>query len=158
MADNLMVDRWNVIDAAAMAVGVEGLLSRVLHNKPRPFDFDEALIRGIEFLREASTGGAIICGNPPNNGFTGTLSPLCWSTDAYIEIRPNQNQATNVYPEIVKALKSYEELLNKLRSGQAYSKAEAQSALDFFHALAEILSEQADPATKRYSHEICEIS
>jgi len=152
-----MVDRWNVIDAAAMAVGVEGVLYRIVHDKPRPFDFDEALGRGLEFLREAGTGGAIICGTPPGSGFTGTLSPLCWSADAYIEIRSGRGpEDKSFYQDVLKALRSYEKLLNNLRSGQAYDKKETKSTHDFFHTLADLLVEQADSTTRKYSHEVCE--
>ena len=157
MADNLMVDRWNAIDAAAMAVGVEGVLHRVIYDKPRPFDFNDALGRGVEFLREAGTGGAIFCGNSPGSGFTGTLSPLCWSTDAYIEIRSGRGpEDESFYRDVLKALQSYENVLNNLISGKKCENTESRNALNFFHALAELLIEQADPTTKRYSHEVCE--
>ena len=40
MKDNAMIERWNVIDSAAMAVAVEGILYRIENNTPLPFDFD----------------------------------------------------------------------------------------------------------------------
>ena len=86
MSDNAMVERWNVIDSAAMAVAVESVLYRIEKGKPFPFDFDEAIEKGIAFLEVARTGGAIICGSPESSEFTGTLSPLKWSTDVHIHI------------------------------------------------------------------------
>ncbi len=61
MIDNFMVERWNVIDSAAMAVSVEGLLYRIIHDKPQPFDFEDALNHGINFLQESGRN----CGLSP---------------------------------------------------------------------------------------------
>ena len=64
MNDNTMVERSNVIDSAAMAVAIESVLYRIVNDKPVPFDFNEAIERGIAFLEVAQNGGAIICGTP----------------------------------------------------------------------------------------------
>lgn len=158
MIDNFMVERWNVIDSAAMAVSVEGLLYRIINKKPHPFDFDDALDRGIDFLEEARDGGAIICGTPEASGFTGTLSPLSWSTDAYIEIKfkPEKSEKRDqVYKQVVSTLKEYKLLLESIKKGDTLEsfKDKAQSAHGFFRTLADVLMKQADPTTTTYSHE-----
>ena len=76
MRDNAVVERWNPISSAEMAVGVEGVLHRELKRKPRPLDFEDSLNNGIAFLDEASQSGAIICGDPAQTGFMCTLAPL----------------------------------------------------------------------------------
>lgn len=57
MSANFIVEKWNVIDSAEMAVSVASVLYRLLNNKKLPFDFDEAMKRGIAFLEEAKKGG-----------------------------------------------------------------------------------------------------
>lgn len=158
MNDNAMVERWNVIDSAAMAVAVESVLYRLTKNKPLPFDVDEALKNGIGFLEEAQNGGAIICGEPESSEFNGTLTPLVWSTNIYINIsKPSEE---GMYKKIVATLKSYRDLLEKIRKEEVKelgSKADietAKTAYDFFHQLARELMKQADPVTESYSHRI----
>ena len=157
MNDNAMVERWNVIDSAAMAVSVESVLYRLINNKPLPFDVDEALKNGIGFLEEAQNGGAIICGEPESSEFNGTLTPLVWSTNIYINSKPSEE---GMYKKIVATLKSYRDLLEKIKMGEVKklsSEADlktANSAYGFFHELASELMKQADPVTESYSHRI----
>lgn len=157
MVDNFMVERWNVIDSAAMAVSVEGLLYRIINDKPQPFDFEDALNHGINFLREAGDGGAIICGTPESTGFDGTLSPFCWSTDAYIEIGlalESSERRSDVYEKVVTTLKEYRLLLESIREGHIpEDTSEVTKVYSFFRMLAEALMKQADPTTRTYSHE-----
>lgn len=157
MNDNAMVERWNIIDSAAMAVAVESVLYRLTKNKPLPFDVDEALKNGIGFLEEAQNGGAIICGEPESNEFNGTLTPLVWSTNIYSKSKPSDEK---MYSKIVATLKRYRDLLEKIRreevkalSSQADIET-ANTAYEFFHELAGELMKQADPVTESYSHQI----
>ena len=118
MTDNFMVERWNVIDSAAMAVSVEGLLYRIIHDRPRPYDFEDALDRGIDFLQEAGNAGAIICGTGESSGFTGTLSALSWSMDACIEIGFAPKESENrddAYKDVLSTLKEYKLLLETIK-------------------------------------------
>jgi len=160
MNDNAMVERWNVIDSAAMAVAVESVLYRLTKNKPLPYDVDEALEDGIGFLEEAQNGGAIICGEPESNEFNGTLTPLVWSTNIYINTKPSEE---GMYKKIVATLKSYRDLLERIRKEEVKelsSKADievANTAYDFFRELARELMKQADPVTESYSHRIFDI-
>ena len=157
MNDNAMVERWNVIDSAAMAVAVESVLYRLTRNKPLPFDAEEALKSGIGFLEEAQNGGAIICGEPESNEFNGTLTPLVWSTNVYINTKPSED---DMYKKIVAKLKSYRDLLEKIRKEQIKELDSeddietANTAYKFFHELAGELMKQADPVTESYSHQI----
>ena len=157
MNDNAMVERWNVIDSAAMAVAVESVLYRLTKNKPLPFDVDEALKNGIGFLEEAQNGGAIICGEPESSEFNGTLTPLVWSTNIYINSQPNEE---GMYKKVVETLKSYRDLLEKIRKEQIKELSSkddietANTAYEFFHELAGELMKQADPVTESYSHQI----
>ena len=157
MNDNAMIERWNIIDTAAMAVAVESVLYRLTRNKPLPFDFEEALKNGIGFLEEAQNGGAIICGQPESSEFNGTLTPLVWSTNVYINSGPNEE---GMYKKIVTKLKSYRDLLEKIRREdvkELSSEADietANTAYDFFRELARALMKQVDPVTESYSHRI----
>ena len=155
MIDNFMVERWNPIDSAAMAVSVEGLLYRIINGRPRPFDFEDALNYGIDFLREAGNGGAIICGTTESTGFDGTLSPFCWSTDAYIEFAPKGSERrSDVYEEVVDTLKEYRLLLESIRKGRIPKDTDkVEKVHSFFRTLADVLMKQADPTTRTYSHE-----
>jgi len=156
MIDNFMVERWNPIDSAAMAVSVEGLLYRIIHEKPHPFDFEDALNYGIDFLREAGNGGAIICGTTKSTGFDGTLSPFCWSTDAYIEFAPEgPERRSDVYKKVVATLKEYRLLLESIRRGRIPEDTnKVKKVYSFFQVLADVLMKQADPTTRTYSHEV----
>lgn len=157
MIDNFMIERWNPIDSAAMAVSVEGLLYRIINKKPRPFDFEDALDSSIDFLKEAGNGGAIICGTPESTGFDGTLSPFCWSTDAYIEIEfapESSERRSDVYEKVVTTLKEYRLLLESIREGHIpEDTSEVTKVYSFFRMLADALMKQADPTTRTYSHE-----
>ncbi len=157
MIDNFMVERWNPIDSAAMAVSVEGLLYRIIHEKPHPFDFEDALNYGIDFLREAGKGGAIICGRAESTGFDGTLSPFCWSTDAYIEVEftpEGSGKRSDVYDKVVTTLKEYRILLESIQRGDMPedAKEKAEPVHNFFRTLADALMRQADPTARTYSH------
>ena len=157
MNDNAMVERWNVIDSAAMAVSVKSVLYRLRKNKPLPFDVDDALKNGIGFLEEAQNGGAIICGEPESGEFNGTLTPLVWSTNIYINSQPNEE---GMYKKIVETLKSYRDLLEKIKKKDIKELSSdtdletANNAYGFFHELASELMKQADPVTESYSHRI----
>ena len=156
MSDNSVVERWNVIDSAEMAVGVEGVLYRELNKKPRPFDLDDSLDSGIAFLHEASCGGAIICGTSKSQEFTGTLSPLSWSTDVYIVVEPVKAGKADIYKNIVETLEGYKELLEKLKKKEErieHGSAILEKAHIFFKSLADILIRQADPVARTYSRQ-----
>ncbi len=156
MSDSTIVDRWNVIESAGMAVGVEGVLYRIINDKPSPFDFEESLRDGIDFLEEASNGGAIICGESLSSGFTGTLSPLRWSRDVYIDIEESQLEESQVYKHVVKTLREFKDLLEKIKEKEDIdSESETpKKAHQFFGGLASFLMRQADPVSKSYSHQI----
>ena len=164
MNDNAMVERWNVIDSAAMAVAIESVLYRMVNGKPVPFDFNEAIKRGIAFLEVARDGGAIICGTPESSAFTGTLSPLKWSTDVYMQIGGGEGEGEGegeelaLYKSVVVALKQYRSLLEKVEKKKKLESESdyktAQDAYTFFHELANELMKQADPITETYSHQI----
>lgn len=155
MIDNFMIERWNPIDSAAMAVSIEGLLYRILNGKPRPFDFEGALDSGIDFLEEAGNGGSIICGTAESTGFDGTLSPFCWSTDAYIEFAPEApERRADIYQKVVATLKDYQLLLESIREGNIPKETDkVEKVHSFFRKLADVLMKQADPTTRTYSHE-----
>lgn len=159
MNDNSMIERWNSIDSAKMAVSVKSVLYRLLNNKKPPFDFDEALDEGIAFLQEAQSGGAIICGNPETSDFTGTLSPLRLSTTIYLSFKPatREEKEIEIYQKIVKTLKSYKQLLERTKEEKTMGDKEqdtAKGAYDFFNALSNALIKQTDPTTETYSREL----
>ncbi len=153
-----MIEQWNVIDSAAMAVAVEGVLYRIENNKSLPFDFDEAIEGGIAFLEIARNGGAIICGTPESSEFTGTLSPLKWSTDVYMHVEEEGEGELALYKSVVVALKQYRSLLEKVKKKKKLESESdhktAKDAYKFFHELANELMKQADPVTETYSHQI----
>lgn len=155
MIDDFMVERWNPIDSAAMAVSVEGLLYRIINGRPKPFDSEDALNQGIDFLQEAGNGGAIICGNVESTGFDGTLSPFCWSTDAYIEFAPEGlERRSDVYEKVVATLKEYRLLLESIREERIPEDTDkVEKVHGFFRTLADALMRQADPTTRTYSRE-----
>ncbi|GAG86632.1 unnamed protein product, partial [marine sediment metagenome] len=134
---------------------VEGLLYRIINDKPQPFDFEDALNHGINFLREAGDGGAIICGTAESTGFDGTLSPFCWSTDAYIEFAlEGSERKADVFKEVVTTLEGYRGLLESIQEGHIpEDTSEVTKVYSFFRTLADALMKQADPTTRTYSHE-----
>ena len=157
MSTNPMIEKWNVIDSAEMAVSVDAALYRLLNDKKRPFDFDEAIERGIAFLEEAREGGAILCGSPETSDFTGTLSPMRWSTDVYLTIDAGKEEM-ELYNDVVSTLASYKELLQKIKNEEKLDVDSdsnlAVEARQFFRTLATVLMEQADPLTETYSHQV----
>ncbi len=159
MNDNAMVERWNPIDSARMAVSVESVLYRLLHKRPLPFDFDEALDEGIAFLEEAQSGGAIICGMPETSEFTGTLSPLRLSTTIYLSIgsAAQEEKKIELYKKITNTLKQYKNLLEKAKEEKTIKTEEqskAEKAYEFFNALSNVLIKQTDPTSETYSCEL----
>lgn len=157
MNDNSMVERWNEIDSAKMAVSVESVLYRILNNKKLPFDFDEALENGIAFLEEAKNGGAIICGTPETSEFTGTLSPLKISLRRFETTRIDAEKEMEFYESVVSKLKEYKSLLETVREQKEIPKKArniAEAAHDFFYTLSNELIKQTDPTSKAYSHQL----
>ncbi len=155
MSNSSMMDRWNVVDTARMAVGVESVLSRTLRGKPNPYDFAESLESGIAFLDEALSGGRIICGDTFTGQFTGTLSPLNWSTDVYISFH-NKRMTEEAYREIVSILDNYKYILEKIKieAKNVLEEEKLKEAHNFFSKLAKMLLNQADPTNKLYSRDI----
>lgn len=157
MRDSSVIDQWNIIEAADMAVSVASVLDRLVHNKRLPFDTNEALAQGIAFLEEAQNGGAVICGSQIADGFTGTLSPLRWSTDVYIRFTSEgaAGQDTKWYDGVLKTLRQYQDVLTKLKQNKEVEDREvAERARDFFEALGDLLLSQADPSTRTYSQPV----
>ncbi len=156
MSDSSMVERWNAVVSADMAVSAEGLLARYTNRKRMPYDAEEALDRAIAFLDEAGSGGAIICGNAKSSGFTGTLSPLRWSTDVYIEVSTGKEneQEVELFQEIVKALNGYKEVLERIRDKKTVDveSSAVKKTHEFFRDLADVLLSEADPVAKSFSH------
>lgn len=155
MNDNSMIERWNAIDSAKMAVSVESVLYRVLNNRNLPFDFDEALENGIAFLEEAKNGGAIICGSPETSDFTGTLSPL----KVCLRLQPStETEEIKFYKEVVIKLKEFKELLESVKEQRNIRSSEEQDAAKkayvFFSALSNELIKQTDPTLETYSHQL----
>ena len=151
MLNSSFVERWNVISAATMAVGVGSLLSRLINSKPMPFDYEESLERGMEFLEEAEDGGTIICGDAKTSTFSGTLSPLDWSTSAYIVVVPeDEGGEVELYGNVVKELNSYQDLLSAIRNKNSIEEKRdiLNRAYKFFKSLSSILLSQADPISK----------
>lgn len=155
MSDSTMIDRWNVINAARMAVGVEGVLSRIMRKKPMPFDFDESIDEGIAFLDEAEKGGSILCGNLATCGFSGTLSPLNLSTEILIRFNP-QDEKDDLYKEIVSFLAKYKEVLGNIKKGESESNSakDLEPVCLFFKSLGNIMLSQADPINKTFSRQL----
>jgi len=156
-----MVERWNPIDSARMAVSVKSVLYRLLNGKKPPFDFNEALDEGIAFLEEAQSGGAIICGNPEASDFTGTLSPLRLSTTIYLSVTSvsREEREIELYQKIVDTLKSYKQLLENTKAKQKIEEKEkdtATEAYNFFDTLSNALIRQTDPTSETYSRELQE--
>lgn len=159
MNDNAMVERWNPIDSAKMAVSVKSVLYRLLQSRKLPFDFDESIDEGIAFLKEAQSGGAIICGNPETSDFTGNLSPLRMSTTIYlsVETTAKDKKQVEMYQKIVNTLKKYTQLLEKTKKEKSIGIKEqdiAKEAYSFFDALSKTLIKQTDPTTETYSREL----
>lgn len=155
-----MIERWNSIDSAKMAVSVESVLYRILNNRNLPFDFDEALDSGIAFLEEAKSGGAIICGSPETNDFTGTLSPLRLSTSVCLsfESTVEEKEGIELYKDIVDTLKKYKNLLEKIKEKKEIEakkeRTTANQAYEFFNALSKVLIKQTDPISETYSRQV----
>ena len=101
------------------------------------------------------SGGAIICGTPESTGFTGTLSPLIWSTEVYEASESEKIKATELYKQVVKALKEYRCVLESIRKGDTIeaNSAELEKAYAFFRSLARVFMRQADPITRTYSRQ-----
>jgi len=157
MSDSLMVERWNVIDSADMAVSIEGVLHRVIQNKKMPYDYEESLGSAIEFLDEAGNGGAIICGTVTSSGFTGTLAPLSWSTDVYIGVKPQgEAEEGELYQKVVETLNEYKMLLEKMRGNKTIDTDSPilKRAHEFFGRLGNLLLSEADPLTRSYSQPV----
>lgn len=152
MQDNAVVEKWNPISSAEMAVGVKGVLYRVLKDKRHPFDFKDALEKGIDFLGEASDGGAIICGDTPKTNFTGTLAPFTITT-RYIPGSTQGLEETEFYRRVVTTLRSYKALLDDLLNNnqEGVNKDKLQNAHEFFSAIAKIMMQEADPVLKSVS-------
>lgn len=156
MSVNPTIERWNIIDTAEMAVSVDAAISRLISNKKLPFDFEEAVDRGIAFLEEAVGGGAILCGSAEVNEFTGTLSPMEWSTDVYLDIEMEKEESES-YVDIVNLLSEFKTFLSDIKVTKALMPERrkiASLAHHFFGSLATTLMKQADPLTKTYSHSI----
>jgi hypothetical protein len=152
MSDNSMVERWNIIDTAEMAVGLESVLSRYLREKPMPFDCLESLERGIEFLEEACNGGAIVCGSVQTSGFTGTLSPLRWSTRIVTRTSNETDEEMAIYKKVIDMLNLYKTMLKGIKEGkQKPDSSIVENAQYFFSTLADTLMREADPLTSSYS-------
>lgn len=155
MNDNSMIERWNAIDSAKMAVSVESVLYRILNNKNLPFDFDEALETGIAFLEEAKNGGAIICGSPETCDFTGTLSPL----KVCLRLAPStETEEIEFYKEVVNKLKEFKGLLESVKEQRSIQSTKERDAAEkahvFFSALSNELIKQTDPTLETYSHQL----
>lgn len=156
MGDNAKIERWNVVDAADMAVSVKGILQRKINNKKMPFDFDESLSQGIEFLEEAKTGGSIICGNVQTDNFIGTLSPLRWSMNVYIatvaDIKDKKDE--DLYKDVTELLSTFKKTLVKIKDNTSTSPKELRDVKCFFDALASIFLSKSDPTTRSYSQSV----
>ena len=150
MQDYAVVEKWNPISSAEMAVGVKGALYRALNGKPRPFDFVESLEKGIDFLAEASDGGAIICGETPKRGFTGTLSPFTL-TMRFVPGDRQEFDETDYYRQVVRTLRSYQSVLDDLRNDKEVKPDVLENAHKFFDDIAVIMMREADPITKNVS-------
>ncbi|MCK5613066.1 hypothetical protein KAR91_64935 [Candidatus Pacearchaeota archaeon] len=151
MLDSSFIERWNVISAATMAVGMGSLLSRLINDKPMPFDYEEALEQGMEFLLEAGDGGAIICGQAKARTFSGTLSPLDWSMNAYIVVAPkDERENVELYKNVVEELNNYQDLLLAIKNKSSIEEKQAVlgRAYKFFKSLSNDLLSQADPVSK----------
>lgn len=156
MQDNNVIERWNPISSAEMAVGVKSVLRRHLAKKPRPFDFDESVRSGIEFLKEACEGGAIISGEAQQTGFTGTLAPLTLTLEPLTstlraEMKGVKDSDT-YYKRIVRTLSRYREVLEGLQeNSKNIDKPTAEAAHVFFSRISDILMREADPLSKSVS-------
>jgi hypothetical protein len=155
MRENSVVERWNVMNVAEMAVSVSSVLYRVINNRPMPFDFSESVEAGIEFLTEAADGGKIVCGVKPSSGFTGTLSPLNWATPICLDFVGGANKKADVYKSITTLLTGYKEVLKKIEKNERYQDTDkAKEVHKFFRLLADILIQRVDPVSESYT--ICE--
>jgi hypothetical protein len=151
MQDSTVIERWNPISLAEMAVGVKGVLYRVINRKPHPFDFDESLKKGIDFLSEASDGCAIFCGEKTDTNFTGTLGPLTF-TARYIDIDTTRLNESDFYRRVLESLRKHKEVLQNLSENKNVDDRSAlESTKAFFEIMASIAMSEADPTSKSIS-------
>lgn len=155
MHDMAIGERWNSIDSAEMALGVQRVIDSVMRREDPPAECQEFLTRGIEFLEEAEAGGALIAGTSLErvDSFKGTFSPLCLATDVLCTFK-DVPQDSNDYTQVSDLLNEYKATLTNIRKTEIRCQPDREqlSEIDsFFGVLFDLLSRQADPITKEYS-------
>ncbi len=154
-----VVERWNLVDTADLAVRLKSVLRRRIDGRPLPKDSDGDIGAGIDFLRQATGGGAIILGHlPETSSFEGTLSPLRWAADVRWASVRSEPRSKKEYTELVDTLKEFEQSLLAVREAiasndkNAPESGEIEPVAIFFDCLGKILLQEADPVVREYSH------
>ncbi len=148
-------ERWNSIDSAEMALGIQRVVDSVMRQEELPLEYREFLERGIEFLDEAEAGSALISGTPleQTDSFKGTFSPLCMATDVYITFKDAPDKSDD-YKQVSVLLNGYKTILTGIKDAGTRHEPDQKQLKEigsFFGVLFDLLSRQADPITKEYS-------
>lgn len=155
MKDMTGGERWNTLNSAEMALGIQRVIDSIMRKEEPPSECQEFLERGIEFLGEAEAGGALISGTELEqaDSFKGTFSPLCMATDVYITFK-SVPENSNDYKQVSDLLNSYKGTLTNISRAGAQSQSDPKQLEEigsFFEVLFDLLGRQADPITKEYS-------
>ena len=154
MNDMITGERWNSIDSAEMALGIQRVIDSIMREEEPPLECQEFLVRGIEFLDEAEAGGALISGTLEQaDSFKGTFSPLCMATDVYITFK-NAPDKSDDYKQVSVLLNGYKTILTGIKDAGTRHEPDQKQLKEigsFFGVLFDLLSRQADPITKEYS-------
>ncbi|MCK5565787.1 MAG: hypothetical protein KAJ07_11120 [Planctomycetes bacterium] len=155
MNEMVSSERWNTINSAEMALGVQRVIDSIQRHEEPPTECSRFLDKAIEFLVEAQAGGALITGTTLEgvSSFKGTFSPLCMATDVYISFR-SESETSDDYKKVNDLLNGYRKTLTGIKEGGIRYETEPEQLNHmegFFGVLFDLLSQQADPLMKDYS-------
>ena len=153
MSDNQT--QRELVQFADIAVRVASQLR--LLKAGRPFTDPDSLHLGLEFVEKATNGGSFM--SKKFAQFSGgSLRPLNWATDAYLETSGRKDQAqaeasqATDYSAIVRYLEDIASSLNSLINGQISGiNLDLDAMILFFEVLGETLGVRADQQNRRVS-------
>ncbi len=136
-----------LVDLSDLFIKVASSLRQRQHG--RELRHPEVVQRAIEFLDNALEGGGFLSGTK-SELHAGSLRPINWVTDTMSIMTPADDEAqAPTYEEIVESLEPIKQLL--ITSLDHPLGDEADSAVDFFGALGDLLAAQADQQMRKTS-------
>lgn len=155
MGDIVIGEKWSTDASLNMALGVRRAIDSVLNGKKPPAECKPQIQSGVEFLREAQGGSAVMTGTLTEaDSFTGTFSPLCLAIDVYIRFTKKSEKQSANGQKLSGLFQSYIEALQQLADETDKTDLtieKLQEIAGFFEVLTDVLLQQADPMTKDYS-------